>query len=43
MKTEVVLEMTSPEGILQAVAEGAGLTIFRNYTPGFDLPVRGSV
>ena len=27
VKTEVVLEMTSPEGILQAVAEGAGLTI----------------
>ena len=26
-KTQVVLEMTSPEGILQAVAEGAGLTI----------------
>lgn len=25
--TKVVLEMTSPEGILQAVAEGAGLTI----------------
>lgn len=25
--TQVVLEMTSPEGILQAVAEGAGLTI----------------
>jgi LysR family transcriptional regulator, cyn operon transcriptional activator len=27
IKTQVVLEMTSPEGILQAVAEGAGLTI----------------
>ena len=27
VKTDVVLEMTSPEGILQAVAEGAGLTI----------------
>jgi LysR family cyn operon transcriptional activator len=27
IKTRVVLEMTSPEGILQAVAEGAGLTI----------------
>ncbi len=28
IKTQVVLEMTSPEGILQAVAEGAGLTTF---------------
>jgi DNA-binding transcriptional LysR family regulator len=27
VKTDVVLEMTSPEGILQAVAEGVGLTI----------------
>jgi DNA-binding transcriptional LysR family regulator len=27
VKTKVVLEMTAPEGILQAVAEGAGLTI----------------
>lgn len=27
VKTDVVLEMTSPEGILHAVAEGAGLTI----------------
>jgi DNA-binding transcriptional LysR family regulator len=27
IKTHVVLEMTSPEGILQAVEEGAGLTI----------------
>jgi len=27
VKTQIVLEMTSPEGILQAVAEGAGLTI----------------
>ncbi len=27
VKTQVVLEMTSPEGILQAVTEGAGLTI----------------
>ena len=27
IKTQVVLEMTSPEGILQAVAEGVGLTI----------------
>jgi LysR family transcriptional regulator, cyn operon transcriptional activator len=27
VKTQVVLEMTAPEGILQAVAEGAGLTI----------------
>jgi LysR family cyn operon transcriptional activator len=27
IKTQVVLEMTAPEGILQAVAEGAGLTI----------------
>jgi len=27
VKTDVVLEMTSPEGILQAVTEGAGLTI----------------
>lgn len=27
INTHVVLEMTSPEGILQAVAEGAGLTI----------------
>jgi DNA-binding transcriptional LysR family regulator len=27
VKPDVVLEMTSPEGILQAVAEGAGLTI----------------
>jgi LysR family transcriptional regulator, cyn operon transcriptional activator len=27
IKTQAVLEMTSPEGILQAVAEGAGLTI----------------
>jgi LysR family transcriptional regulator, cyn operon transcriptional activator len=27
VSTQVVLEMTSPEGILQAVAEGAGLTI----------------
>jgi DNA-binding transcriptional LysR family regulator len=27
IKTQVVLEMTSHEGILQAVAEGAGLTI----------------
>ena len=27
IKTHVVLEMTSPEGILQAAAEGAGLTI----------------
>jgi DNA-binding transcriptional LysR family regulator len=27
INTQVVLEMTSPEGILEAVAEGAGLTI----------------
>lgn len=27
VKTQVVVEMTSPEGILQAIAEGAGLTI----------------
>ena len=26
-KIQAVLDMTSPEGILQAVAEGAGLTI----------------
>lgn len=26
IKTQVVLKMTSPDGILQAVAEGAGLT-----------------
>jgi DNA-binding transcriptional LysR family regulator len=27
IKTQVVIEMPSPEGTLQAVAEGAGLTI----------------
>ena len=32
----VVLEMTSPEGILQAVAAGAGLTIL----PEFDVYMR---
>lgn len=29
--TQVVLEMTSPEGILQAVAEGAGLSILPEF------------
>ena len=32
IKTHVVLEMTSPEGIIQAVAEGAGLTILPDCT-----------
>ena len=32
IKTHVVLEMTSPEGIIQAVTEGAGLTILPDCT-----------
>ncbi len=44
VKTQVVLEMTSPEGILQAVAEGTGLTILpelyvRLRSPGAKLRI----
>ena len=41
IKTQVVLEMTSPEGILRRVAEGVGLTILSELYVRLRLADRG--